>query len=607
MKNNTLELLSPAKNLESGKTAINFGADAVYIGAPKFGARAVVGNSIQDIENLCKYAHKFHSKVFVALNTILYEKELAEAEKIIHQIYNSGADALIIQDIGILEMDLPPIPLHASTQAHNIDFRKINFYEKTGFTRAILARELSLHQIAEIRNNTHIELEAFIHGALCVSYSGQCYMSAYIGGRSGNRGECAQTCRLKYDLYDENNKLLAKNKHLLSLKDMNRSANIIDMINAGITSFKIEGRLKDQNYVKNVTAYYRKILDNFFNDNKEFKQSSIGRFFFDFEPDLEKTFNRRFTDYFLTERKPEMTSTSPKSVGKPLGRVKKSDKNFIEIDSKEKIINGDGLCFFDKNEELIGFSVNKTENNKIYTKNIAQISVGTLIFRNNDHDFNKKISQIENGRFIFVNILFSETNSGFSLKISTEEEVYSVEKTLELKKETANNEQKAVENIKNQLQKTGNTVFKVNKLNINLPNIYFVPISELNKIRREALDVLYTLLGSKYIISENKIEKNNAQFILKELDYKANISNSLAEKFYLNHGVEKTEQAFEISKKEDRKVVMTTKLCIKYNLGFCPTYQNPKEKINPKYLKLDNKTFILEFDCKNCEMKIITK
>lgn len=606
MSDKNLELLAPAKNLEYGKIAINFGADAVYIGAPKFGARAVVGNSIQDIEKLCNYAHKFHSKVFVALNTILYENELVEAERIIHQIYNAGADALIIQDMGILEENLPPITLHVSTQAHNIDYKKINFYKKIGFERVIIARELSLSQIQEINQNTNIELEAFVHGALCVSYSGQCYMSAYIGNRSGNRGECAQTCRLKYDLLDANKNIIVKNKHLLSLKDMNRSANILQMIEAGVTSFKIEGRLKNQTYVKNVTAYYRKVLYDIIENNQSCKQSSIGKFDFDFEPDLENTFNRRYSDYFLTGRKPEMTSNSPKSVGKPLGRVKNYGKKFIEIDTNLEIANGDGLCFFNKKDELVGFNVNKSVGNKIFFSKKPEIEKGTLVYRNNDLNFSKLLDKIENCRFIPVDIEFRETDLGFSLKISTVDGIYSVEKELKIEKELAKNKN-SIDNIKKQLSKTGNTIFKVNKLDVEIEKSYFIPISKLNRIRRKALEKLYENLGDKHIILRMEITKNNVEYLSENLDYKANISNSLSDKFYKRHGVKKIESAFELVENKSEKVIMTTKLCIKYNLGQCPIYQKSKKNSCIKYLKLENHIFELEFDCKKCEMKIKTE
>lgn len=599
-----IELLSPAKNIEFGKTAINFGADAVYIGATKFGARTSARNSIDEIEKLCSYAHKFHSKVYVTLNTILFENELIEAEKIITQICEAGADALIIQDMGILEMKLPPIPIHASTQAHNIDYRKINFYDKVGISRVILARELSLDKIKEIKQNTNIQLEAFIHGALCVSYSGQCYMSAYIGNRSGNRGECAQTCRLKYDLLDSDKNMIVKDKHLLSIKDMNRSTHILEMIEAGINSFKIEGRLKDLNYLKNITAHYRKIFDKIFHENNSYANSSIGKYQFNFEPDADKTFNRRYTDYFLTERKKGLNSYSPKSLGKLLGKVKKNSENYIIIDTKEQINNGDGLCFFNNEQELTGFSVNKTQEDKIYTNSTNQINLQTPVYRNNDHEFNKKIASIETGRYIPINIKISETENGFELFIETEKSEYSVSQTLISNKEIAKNPEKAIQNIKTQLSKTGNTVFKIKNIELEISKAFFIPTSEINKIRRNTLEELYSLLGSKFIREEKTIVKNDFKYYSEKLDYKSNISNSLSEKFYKRHGVTQIEKAFELSSNKKDKTLMTTKMCLKYNFGMCEKYQKATSKPNPKYLRLNNEVFNIEFDCKNCQMNI---
>ncbi len=599
-----IELLSPAKNFEFGKKAINFGADAVYIGAPKFGARASAGNSISEIEQLCNYAHKFHSKVYVALNTILYENELIEAEKIISEIYNAGADALIIQDMGILEMSLPPIHIHASTQTHNIDSKKISFFQKIGISRVILARELSIKEISEINQNTNIELEAFIHGALCVSYSGQCYMSAYIGSRSGNRGECAQTCRMKFDLLDSNKQEIVKDKHIMSIKDMNRSASISEMIDAGISSLKIEGRMKDENYLKNVTSFYRKKMDSVLEQKKEFKKASIGKYYFDFEPDAEITFNRRYSEYFLKGRKPGLNSESPKSVGKELGKIKYLGENYFILDSITKISNGDGLCFFDKHNELVGFSVNKIEGEKIFFDNILKLTKETVIFRNNDHDFIKKLSNSENARFIEINIKFSEKETGFELEAQTIDKIYLVKKELVGNKETAKNIEKSQENLISQLKKTGGTIFKIKDLEINLSQAYFIPISEINRIRREVLEELYILLGSKYIKEEKLFEKSNFPYFEEILDYKANVSNSLAEKFYINHGVKKIEAAFELQKNKSGKTLMTTKMCIKFNMGMCTKYQKPENIVEPKFLKLNNEIFNLDFDCDNCVMKI---
>lgn len=601
-----IELLSPAKDKYFGKTAIDFGADAVYIGAPILNARMAATNSIADIEELCKYAHNFHSKVFVALNTIIYDNELSKVEKIIKQLYESGADALIIQDFGILQMDLPPIEIHASTQMHNADLQRIKFLEQTGFNRAVLARELSLEQIKEISQNTKIELEAFIHGALCVSYSGQCYMSCYFGGRSGNRGECAQPCRLKYDLLDQNEKLIAQNKHILSLKDMNRSENIEQMLDSGITSLKIEGRLKDLTYVKNITAYYRKILDNIFEQRTEYTANSIGKCSFTFEPDPEKSFNRGFTDYFLNGRKPQINSLSPKSIGKKLGKVKFAEKNTLQIDTKEQIHNGDGLCYFDQFGEIVGFRVNKVEKGKIYATENLKIKVNTDIFRNYDHEFVKLLDKTENCRSIEINFTFNEIENGFKLFAQTVDKTYEAEVSIDTEKQPAQNEQKAVETLQNQLKKTGNSIFEVKSVEIKTDKIYFLPTSLINQLRRDVLEKLENMLGSKYFRNKRNLKQLKIETNSKELTYKANVSNKYAEEFFKNIGVEKIEPALETHNKLDNRELMVTKMCIKYNLWQCPKYQKADNKSIPTYLVLNGKKLKLKFDCQNCQMKIIS-
>lgn len=604
-KINQLELLSPAKNYEYGKLAINFGADAVYIGAPKFSARASAGNSLQDIEKLATYAHRFHSKVYVALNTILYENELNETEKLIWQLYKAGADALIVQDMGILEMKLPPIALHASTQAHNIQIDKVQFLEKVGFTRVVLARELSAQQILEIKKHTTAELEVFVHGALCVSYSGQCYISHFLGGRSGNRGECAQACRLPFDLIDQNGKTMLKNKHVLSLKDMNRADYLDELIQIGVTSFKIEGRMKDENYLKNITAFYRKKIDAHLENKHEYKTTSIGTFQFDFEPDTEKTFNRKYSDYFLNGRKEGIHSLdTPKSLGKPLGKISAVTKDFFQIQTNQEINNGDGLCFLNENKELIGLRVEKIVDKKIYTNQISLLKKDFELFRNHDHQFIKLLSSIENCRYIPVNLVFNETQNGFSLTASTETGNYTSFQTIELEKEIATNKEKTLSAIKNQLSKVGGTIFKISSLHINFDSVYFIQASKLNKLRRSALEELNHKLGSNYKPEEISHQPNDFPYFEQELNYKANISNSLAAKFYQRHGVKNIEKAFELTENNENKQLMITKLCIKYNLGLCQKYQKPTSTEIPSYLKYNNQKFLLEFDCKNCVMLV---
>jgi len=604
MNQTLIELLSPARDAEHGMAAINFGADAVYIGAPKFGARAAAGNSIADIESLCSYAHKFHAKVYVALNTILYNDELAEAEKMIRTIYEAGADALIVQDMGILEMDLPPIVLHASTQTHNYDVRRIQFLQDVGFTRVILARELSLKQIEEIKSKTQIELEAFVHGALCVSFSGQCYMSAFHGHRSGNRGECAQPCRLKYDILDSAKNILEANTHALSLRDMNRSAHLEEMIRAGVSTFKIEGRLKDMNYVKNITAYYRRKLDEIIERNEKVQTSSLGRCQPDFEPDPEKSFNRGFTEYFLHGRTEKVSAHTSKSLGKRLGQVNDAGWNYIKIAGAPTISNGDGLCWFDTTGELKGFAVQGSQQGKIYSDNPVEVAVGTVIYRNNDVVFNKQLAAANPARRIPVNMTFSETEDGFELRISTEDGRYSLEKKFVVAKTPARDESKAADTLKTQLSKTGSTFYDVSNFDMKWGSPLFFPMGELNRIRREAFEAFDQMLLSAYKRAENKIVPNDIPYFEKETDYRSNISNALAEQFYKRHGVEKTATAFELSDDNQGKTLMTMKLCLRYEMGCCPTYQKSQPAHDPQYIAQGEKTFRLEYDCRSCEMKI---
>ncbi len=433
----SVELLSPAKNLECGLAAINHGADAIYIGAPKFSARNKASCPIEDIETLTKYAHRYRAKVFVALNTILTDQQLPIAEKIIKQLYEAGADALIIQDMGILKLDLPPIALHASTQTDNRTLEKVQFLEKAGFSRVVLARELLLNDIRAISSGTTVELEAFVHGALCVSYSGQCYISQAMCGRSANRGECAQFCRLPYDLIDGNNNILLKNKHLLSLKDMNLSDHLEEMMDAGIVSFKIEGRLKEAEYVKNITAYYRKKIDAILERRPGYIKASSGKTKFFFKPEPSKSFNRGFTDYFLNKRQRDIIQlATPKSLGEKLGTVKNSKRNFFELTGSKKVNNGDGLCFIDKQGGLQGFRVNKSENNYIHPSEPVTIPTGTILFRNYNAEFEKTLKQKTSERKIAIDIQLTETTDGISIHMVDEDGISS-HTTFEYEKQMA--------------------------------------------------------------------------------------------------------------------------------------------------------------------------
>lgn len=601
-----IELLAPAKNIECGIAAINCGADAVYIGAPKFGARVAAGNSISDIEKLIAFAHKYRAKVYVTINTILYDQELEEVEKLIQDLYQKGVDAIIIQDMGILEMNLPPVPLIASTQADNCNLEKVKFFEKIGLHRVILARELSLVQIKEIRANTSIELESFVHGSLCVCYSGRCYLSYAMGGRSANRGECAQPCRLKYNLVDDRGNIIVKNKHLLSLKDLNLSEHLEELLNAGITSFKIEGRLKDVPYVKNTVAYYRKKIDKIL-DGTSFCKASSGKTNTQFTPDLNKTFNRGYTSYFLYGRGENITSfDTPKSTGESIGIITKVFKNYILIDSDKTLHNGDGICFFpEKDEDLHGTKINKVEGDKIYPDSIDFLRQGLQIFRNFDIEFDTQIRNDNSKRKINVTITIADTESGFTIHATDENEI-SASVNFTYTKKTAHNKIKMIETIKKQLSKSGDTIFDITEVLIKITTVFFIPISILNSIRRDTLQKLETLRINTNHRNSRVFIPNNVPFPEKKLNYQKNISNQKAIEFYKRHGVEDIEMAFEINNPQNTKNLMTLKHCLKFSLGNCPKFHVQKNITNNEklYLQGNHKNLNIKFDCDSCELQI---
>lgn len=599
-----IELLAPAKNLESGKVAINYGADAVYIGADRFGARAAAGNSISDIETLVQYAHLYGAKVFVTLNTILFDHELEEAERLIHEIYQIGADALIIQDMGILKMDIPPIPLHASTQMHNFNSDRIQFLDQLGLERIVLARELSLEEIRNVRNTTSTELEFFIHGALCVSLSGQCYFSQAVTGRSANRGMCAQMCRHPYHLVDGQGQKLKVNSHLLSLKDLNMSNDLKGLIEAGISSLKIEGRLKDINYVKNVVSYYRKKLDEFFAVESKYFRASSGKTAIQFEPDPERSFNRGATNYFFSGRKAELINAqTPKSMGKKVGVIENVGRDFIIIRGQETFHNGDGLCFISK-DELLGIRVEKVLDSRLIVNDVSKLVKGMEIYRNYDHEFNKMLEADQSIRKIAATITLIKEKDQLHFQFQDEDQIVS-EHILDQLPEIANNTEAANRNLITQLSKSGNSVFDIKEVNIDLDAAYFFRISELNEIRR----LLFEKHEKQRILSfarkDSIREKKQIPFPQKDIAFSENISNQKAAAFYREHGVEKQEKALEISSVAKDQLLMTTRYCIKYEMGFCERFQGAKNTYTePLYLQDQNRKYILKFDCKNCLMQI---
>ena len=601
-----LELLAPAKNLICGLAAISHGADAVYIGGPKFGARQDAGNSLQDIEKLVANAQLFGVKVFVALNTILYDSELEEANRQIKNLYEIGIDALIIQDLGILEMELPPIALHASTQLHNYLPEQLKFLEAVHFKRAVLARELSLEQIREIRSQTAIELEAFVHGALCVSFSGRCYLSHAIGGRSANRGACAQPCRKLYTLYDSEKKVITTDQHLLSLKDLNQSHSIRELAEAGVQSFKIEGRLKDVDYVKNITSFYRQKIDAFLEEQPEFKAASAGEISYSFEANPAKSFNRGATDYFLHGRTKEITSfQSPKFLGELVGSVIKLNPNYFEIKTNIKIANNDGLVFISKSGESIGIKVNVAEGTRIFPDKMNGIYAGATIYRNYDHLFQQQLKAELTVRKIGLYIEIWENEGGFELS-ATDETGIEVRLSYNLLKNSARDLAKSKETIIHQLSKAGETNYVVKGVQTNGTEHYFFQASLLNGMRRDLFEKI-TEVRMKKSVNQVVFEPNNYPYPAKTVGYEGNISNRLAMQFFKRHGVEAPELAFEKLSEHHGKTVMTMKHCLKFQMGFCRKFggREPDNFSEPFYLNDGKNELRLEFDCAQCVMKVI--
>ncbi len=602
-RNRRIELLSPAKNLATGIAAINHGADAVYIGAPKFGARTAAGNSLDDIAKLVNYAHRYWSKVYITLNTILYDNELDEALALARSVYEAGADALIIQDMGLLELNLPPLPLFASTQTRNYSLKKIQFLEKVGFQRVILARELSLKQLREIRSNTNIDLEFFIHGALCVSFSGQCYLSQATQGRSANRGECAQPCRLPYTLKDNSGNIIEQNKYLLSLKDLNLSEYLRDLIDAGVSSFKIEGRLKDINYVKNVTAFYRQRIDEIIEKDGSLARASTGKTMITFQPNLFKTFNRGFTEHFIQRRTKDILSPyTPKSTGAYLGKVKQIERNCFILETEETLHNGDGICFFNAQNDLLGTNINKIEGKKIFPSEIDGLEVGTMIYRNYDYVFAKELQADKTKRLIAVKMQFIESNDGFTVYIEDENGVkIKIDRAYE--KKPAKSKNQAEETVHHQLTKLGDTIFICEEMNVVWNQPYFLPISILNEMRREGIRQLEESRLKLYNRKISFIQPNNEPYPEAHLDYMANVANKKAEAFYRRHGVENIENAFELQNVTKGKTVMTMKHCLRFQYGLC-TGKNISDA-EPLFLEDTRNKYRLEFDCESCQMRIV--
>lgn len=604
IKQRKIELLAPAKNLECGIAAIDHGADAVYIGAPKFGARAAAVNSLEDIAALVEYAHLYNARIYVTVNTILKDEELQETEKMIWALFRAGVDALIVQDMGITGLNLPPIPLHASTQMDNRTVEKVRFLADAGFRQVVLARELSLREISKIHEACpDVPLEIFVHGALCVSYSGQCYVSQACFGRSANRGECAQFCRLPFSLVDAEGRVIVKDKHLLSLKDLNQSDELEALLDAGASSFKIEGRLKDVSYVKNVTAAYRRKLDAIFARRKEYARASSGSCRYAFNPQLDKSFSRGFTHYYLHGRTKDVFSfDTPKSLGEEMGTMKEARGNYLTVAGLKSFNNGDGVCYIDEQGRLQGFRINRVEGNKLYPQEMPRIKPRTVLYRNFDQEFEKILARKSSERRIAVSVRLTDTPFGFALTL-TDEDDNSVTLSLAREKEPARTPQE--ENLKTQLAKFGNTPFEAVRIDIDFAGNWFLPASVLADFRRQAVEKL---------ISARRINYRRELFVLKPTahafpqstpTYLGNVMNAQAVSFYAGHGVASIAPAFERAPAE-KAVLMFCKHCLRYSMGWCPVHQRERSPYREPYylVSTDGKRFRLEFDCKNCQMKV---
>ena len=611
-----IELLAPAKNLECGIAAIDHGADAVYIGASNFGARVAAGNSVEDIEQLCQYAHQYNAKVYVTINTIIYDDEIIQVENLIRKLNDIGVDAILVQDMAILKICnniKSKITLHASTQTDNRNIDKIKWLKQAGFKRAVLARELSLKEINAIHKAVpDIELEVFVHGALCVSYSGACYASEYCFHRSANRGNCAQFCRLKFDLKDGSDNIIQKDKYMLSLKDMCRIHSLKDLLEAGATSLKIEGRLKNVSYVKNVVAAYSQELNRIIASYPDkYKRASNGKTTYSFKPDLSKTFNRGFTDYFLYGRKPGLASVNtPKAIGEFVGSVKEIWHNSFSVSGTKAFSNGDGLCFINENQQLEGFRVNKVVNNRLFPLKMPEnLKPHMALYRNNDQLFENKMSATTAKRKIGVKMFLSASQDYVELTIKDDAGHTATEK-ISYSSETAKKSQE--ENMKLQLGKLGNTLYEADEITISPESeTRFIPSSILAGLRRDTLEKFSHQFQFEHsgdneslgYILPNKIDTNNSA---EEINI-ANVANKLARQLYDEIGPKDAPDAFETTKpnRDSETQIMTCRYCIRYEMGYCTKQGKKAPWQEPLYLVLkDNRKFRLKFDCLNCQMRI---
>ena len=621
-----IELLAPARTWEIGIEAINHGADAVYIGGPSFGARTNASNEVTDIARLVAHAHRFNARIFTTINTILRDDELEPARKLIWQLYDAGVDALIVQDMGVLELDLPPIQLHASTQTDIRTVEKAKFLQDAGFSQIVLARELTLKQIRDIAVNTHCAIEFFVHGALCVAYSGQCFISHAHTGRSANRGDCSQACRLPYNVLDGAGQVVAFDQHVLSMKDNDQSANLRALVDAGVSSFKIEGRYKDMGYVKNITAHYRRLLDEILEERPELQPASSGKATFSFEPDPDRNFNRGSTDYFVNGRKDDIGAfESPKFLGLPLGEVAKVGDTWFDVAVNTDaggMSNGDGLNYQTLTKDIVGFKVNVAEpvgksgrlwrvhpNEDVST--LKDLKAGVAINRNGDRSWENLLARKSSDRRIGAWLRLADSDDGLVLTI-TDENGHVGEAAVACDKQTPQHPDKAEAALRDNLGKLGTTIFAAHDIALDTARPWFVPASSINQLRRDAVAALEAARAKAYVRPRRaEAVEPPAPYPEDTLSYLANVFNHKARDFYAKHGVKVIGAAYESHEEEGEVSLMITRHCVRWSMSLCPKQAKGvvgvKGTIKAEPLQLINgsEKLTLRFDCKPCEMHVV--
>ena len=598
MRKYPIELLAPAKNLEAAIAAIDYGADAIYMGAERFGARRAAGNTTEDIARAVEYAHQYGARVHVALNTLLFDNELKEAENTARRLIDVGIDALIVQDMALRAMNLP-VEMHASTQVSNTSAEGAKFLEECGFSRVILERALTLDDIKKIRQATNVELECFIHGAICVGYSGRCFLSRTTSQRSGNRGECSQPCRLPYDLKDSVGRKILTGKHLLSVRDLDLSKSLEELIMAGVSSFKIEGRLKDVRYIKNIVAYYRQLLDNLISRHSDLKRASVGESSIDFTPNPAKSFTRGASSYMLYGKCGDVASfDTPKAVGEYIGRIESVTRNGFRLDTTATLSSGDGICIASHNG-VGGTNINAVADGVIKPNRMDDIVVGAKLYRNYDHRFALALDRSKTRRTITCTAKLELSANGATLTIKDCEGI-EVVVSRECELQMATDATKMAETARRQIEKSGGTIFLIRDVEIT-GNEYFAPASILNDLRREALDLLHHKRLQRPMSHDIKSDNFTAQYPSKVVTRYENVTNHLAEEFYRRHGVEVIEPALEQQPTIGERVMISS-YCIRREIGEC-LKQKPKIK-GDLFLEHGTTRYAIKFDCKLCQMEL---